>query len=85
MNYEVNLQRLASRALRRLRGKLRQRLDNALLGLEANPRPHGCLKLTNRDEWRIRVGQYRVLYRIDDTTRQVTVTWIGHRRDAYEG
>jgi mRNA-degrading endonuclease RelE of RelBE toxin-antitoxin system len=40
--------------------------------------------MTNSDEWRIRVGRYRLRYLIDDTARQVTVTHIGHRRDVYD-
>jgi len=59
-------------------------VDAALLALENEPRPPGCLKMTGSDEWRIRVGVYRIRYLIDDASRIVTVTRIRHRRDVYD-
>jgi mRNA interferase RelE/StbE len=56
------------------------RLDN----LASNPRPPGCKKLKGGDkEWRIRVGDYRVVYTIDDARLLVEVTRISHRREVY--
>jgi mRNA interferase RelE/StbE len=53
--------------------------------LAENPRPVGCKKLHGyKDRWRIRVGNYRVVYAIDDGRRIVDVTRIAHRKDAYE-
>ena len=53
--------------------------------LAHNPRPAGCAKLKGyRDQWRIRVGDWRVLYTIDDSARRVSVTRIKHRREVYE-
>ncbi len=53
--------------------------------LENNPRPPGCKKLTgHQDIWRIRVGDYRVLYTVDDAEMIVRVSRIAHRRDVYE-
>jgi mRNA interferase RelE/StbE len=53
--------------------------------LASAPRPPGCKKLKGGDnEWRIRVGDYRIVYEIDDTARTVDVTRIGHCRDVYE-
>jgi mRNA interferase RelE/StbE len=53
--------------------------------LAATPRPPGCKKLKGGDkEWRIRVGEYRIVYVIDDRARTVDVTRIAHRRDVYE-
>ena len=50
-----------------------------------NPRPPGCKKLQGyKDQWRIRVGDYRVLYIIDDAELLVEVTRVRHRRDVYE-
>jgi mRNA interferase RelE/StbE len=49
------------------------------------PRPPGCKKLARGDnEWRIRVGSYRIVYEIDDTARTVDVTRTAHRREVYE-
>ena len=83
MSYTVILSPRAVRDRRRLPPDVRQRITTALLALENDPRPPGCLKMTNSDEWRIRVGMYRICYLIDDTTQEVTVTHIGHRRDVY--
>jgi mRNA interferase RelE/StbE len=57
------------------------RLRDAIRLLASNPRPVGCLKLTGRAGWRIRVGAYRIIYDIDDRLQSVTVLNIGHRRD----
>jgi mRNA interferase RelE/StbE len=52
--------------------------------LADEPRPAGCRKLAGLDDaWRIRVGDYRIVYVVDDLARTVTVTRIGHRRDIY--
>jgi mRNA interferase RelE/StbE len=55
----------------------------AIVSLAKYPRPLGCRKLANRPEWRIRVGNYRVLYLIDDPRRIITVAVVAHRRDVY--
>ena len=53
--------------------------------LAASPRPPGCKKLKGGDkEWRIRVGDYRIVYEIDNLARTVDVTRIAHRREVYE-
>ena len=83
MNHTVVFTSSAARDLRRLPEGIRQRIVAALQGLANDPRPPGCVKLSGSDEWRIRVGDYRAIYHIDDTDRQVTVTRIGHRRDVY--
>ncbi len=51
--------------------------------LDPLPRPPGCLKLTGADLWRIRIGDYRVIYAIDDALRLVMVVDVGHRGDVY--
>ncbi len=54
-----------------------------LTALEQTPRPLRCRKLQATDQWRIRVGDYRILYRVDDPAREVTVMRVAHRRDVY--
>ena len=54
-----------------------------IMSLAENPRPPGARKLVNREEWRLRVGEYRILYLIDDKQRTVTITAISHRREIY--
>jgi mRNA interferase RelE/StbE len=61
------------------------RIDRKVLALAANPRPAGCKKLRGyKDQWRIRVGDWRVLYIIDDDAKLISVTRIAHRREVYE-
>lgn len=84
MAYAVLLLPAAERDRRKLPREVRPRIDRALLALEEEPRPPGVTKLaSSSDRWRIRVGDYRVLYRVDDTAREVTVLRIAHRRQAY--
>ena len=84
MSYTVTLSPRAVRDRRRLSADVRRRVDAALLALENNPRPHGCLKMRGSSEWRIRIGTYRIRYLIDDTGRVITVTRIRHRREVYD-
>ncbi|MBL7718682.1 MAG: type II toxin-antitoxin system RelE/ParE family toxin [Flavipsychrobacter sp.] len=62
------------------------RIASEIDSLSDNPRPDGCKKLKGgqTDLWRIRVGNYRVVYRIDDTIYIVNVQRVGHRKDIYE-
>ncbi|MGA9310234.1 MAG: type II toxin-antitoxin system RelE/ParE family toxin [Pseudonocardiaceae bacterium] len=57
---------------------------SAIIALTHNPRPAGVKKLVgSRSDWRIRIGEYRIVYEIDDTSKTVTVLGVAHRRDAY--
>jgi mRNA interferase RelE/StbE len=57
----------------------------AIRALAAEPRPHGCQKLSGSEKYRVRKGSYRILYQVDDDERTVTLVKIGHRRDVYRG
>ena len=83
MTYKVTILRRAQKELAALGGEAYTRVRDAIGGLAEDPRPSGCLKLTGRDGWRIRIGNYRVVYEIDDNGQMVTVLHIGHRRDVY--
>lgn len=83
MKYSVVLSRSERKHLERLSGETESRILARLSELENNPRPPGCKKLTNRDAWRIRVGDYRVIYEIHDKVLQVIVVTVGHRREVY--
>ncbi len=84
MAYAVYMRSAAERERRRLQGHIRQRINQYLLQLESEPRPTGVEKLVGRpNSWRVRVGDYRILYEIDDTKQRVTVYRIVHRREAY--
>jgi len=83
--YSVELKPSARNELGCLSGKLIERILPRLESLESNPRPPGCKKLKGGDnEWRIRVGDYRIVYTIDDGTFRVEVTRIRHRSEVYE-
>lgn len=81
--YSVSLTKRAERERRKLPEDVRNRVEEALLRLAEEPRPLGCRKLQNSNEWRIRVGEYRIRYEIDDENRSITVTRIAHRREVY--
>ena len=85
MVYAVYMRSAAERERRRLQGHIRQRINRHLLQLESEPRPSGVEKLVGRpNSWRIRVGDYRILYEIDDTNQRVIIHRIAHRRDVYQ-
>jgi mRNA interferase RelE/StbE len=84
MNYVVFVTRRSQKQLASLPFDARNRISTGIRSLAQNPRPVGCRKLTGRQEWRIRVGDYRVLYDIDDEQQAVTVFHVGHRRDIYD-
>jgi mRNA interferase RelE/StbE len=81
--YRVEIRRQAAKELARIGLDDRRRIAIAVDGLSRNPRPAGCRKLQGREGWRIRVGVYRVLYRIEDLQLLVLVVKIGHRGDVY--
>jgi len=82
--FRVLLERAAEKDLRKLSPDMHDRIIAAIRGLAADPRPPGCRKLVGtKNDWRIRVGDYRVLYEISDAIRVVRVNRVRHRRDAY--
>ncbi len=82
--YRVEFTTAAAREVRKLDPPIRRRVLAAIVVLEDDPRPTGVRKLTGVDKaWRIRVGDYRVLYEIDDDVVIVTVVRVAHRREAY--
>lgn len=85
MPYKVYLDPVAQRQRKNLPSGVQSRVDEALRKLADDPRPAGCRKLTDSDDWRVRVGDYRIVYGIDDTAREVVIGWVGLRRDAYKG
>jgi mRNA interferase RelE/StbE len=85
MTYELRLARSARKELETLPTTVLARLARALDAFPQNPRPPGCKKLRGTtDLWRVRVGDYRIIYEIDDTARVITVRAIRVRKDAYD-
>lgn len=84
MSYRVFILRRAQKELAKLPTDSYEGVKEAIQTLGENPRPAcGCTKLTGREGWRIRVGDYRVVYEIDDKGRTLTILHVGHRRDVY--
>ena len=82
--YRVLLERTVERDLSRLSSEMHDRVIAAIRALANNPRPPGCRKLAgSRNDWRIRVGDYRVVYEIADEIRVVRVNRVRHRREVY--
>ncbi len=85
MAYSVIIKPSANKALLKLPRNIQTRIVNVLQQLADNPRPPGVLKLQSSfDLYRIRVGDYRIVYSIEDQQIQVLVATIGHRKDIYD-
>jgi mRNA interferase RelE/StbE len=83
MNYTVSILRVAQKQLAKIDQAQRKRVVEAIFSLAESPRPTGCKKLSARSAWRIRVGQYRVIYEVHDDRLVVLVVTIGNRKDVY--
>jgi mRNA interferase RelE/StbE len=84
--YTVIIGRTAQRSIGALQQDMRRRIVAAIDGLAATPRPpNGHPLAGHNDVWRVRVGNYRIIYEIDDHAATVTVTRVAHRREAYRG
>ncbi|RJQ41354.1 MAG: type II toxin-antitoxin system RelE/ParE family toxin [Dehalococcoidia bacterium] len=81
--YRVELRRHAQRALDKLSKSDFQAVIEAIRDLAETPRPRGIEKVKSTGLWRIRQGDYRIIYAIDDTEHLVTVVRVGHRREIY--
>lgn len=83
MRYAVEIKRSAEREMNRRPAEIHRRISERILALEDNPRPLGSRKLRGGDAYRLRVGDYRVLYTVDDQARRILVYGVAHRREAY--
>ena len=83
-SYELLIKPSAAKELEAVGRKSdRSRIVDKIYTLKDDPRPPGCEKLTGQDRYRLRQGQFRILYVVDDGEQTVTVVKIGHRRDVY--
>ena len=85
MNYKVEFASRAIKDLRSIPRSYQGKIIDKAESLAENPYPRGCLKLKGLQEelWRIRVGDYRILYQVDDSVEVIDIRKIGHRKDIY--
>lgn len=83
-NYTIVLAPKAQKQLDKLSDHIAAPILEAIADLAEDPRPSGCKKLKGRDGYRIRTGNYRIIYEIFDTELIIDVVAVGHRKDIYE-
>ena len=83
--YRISLSSRAAKETRKLDRQTLARVAKAIDNLVHSPRPPGCLKVKNRERlWRIRVGDWRIGYEVDDEAQAITIITVGHRREFYD-
>lgn len=83
MTYSISILRRAQKELARLEKLDYERIRDGIVSLAEQPRPNNCKKLVGRAGWRLRIGDLRVIYEIDDESKMITILHVGHRRDVY--
>ena len=81
--YEVEVKRSAVKEIEALPGRDMRDILDRISSLADNPRPYDCRKLSGRPQYRIRRGNYRILYYIDDAMQVVCIVKVGHRKNVY--
>ncbi|MBW4061962.1 type II toxin-antitoxin system RelE/ParE family toxin [Candidatus Saccharibacteria bacterium] len=81
--YVIVLRTSATKELRKLPSPIRQQIIILIDSLASDPRPHGVKKMAGVEAWRIRFGDYRVIFSIQDTRLLIEIIKIGNRRDVY--
>ena len=83
--YKVTFKKLVAKDLRNIANRDVQRILAQIDLLADNPRSEGCLKLSNKQQYRVRVGLYRIIYEIQDARLVIQVVQVGHRTNIYKG
>lgn len=81
--YAIRIKASAEREMASLPKSVFRTVSRKILALESNPRPQGCKKLSGREEYRLRVGDYRVLYIVSDAAKTIEIVAVGNRKDVY--
>ena len=84
MIYEIEVRASAEHDLFKLQSGILKRVDKKIRSLKNDPRPSGVLKLHGEGGWRLRVGDWRIIYDIDDRMRKVFVSRVRHRSEVYQ-
>ena len=82
-SYKIGFRASAEKELRKLPTADLARLIERISALAGNPRPQGCQKLSAEEKYRIRQGDYRIVFSVDDREKAVLIVKIGHRKDIY--
>ena len=85
MSYQVKIDKKVLKRLEKIPEPFYKSIKDSILGLGNEPRPNGSIKLKGRVGYRIRVGNYQVIYEIEDSIKIVEVLDVGHRGEIYEG
>jgi mRNA interferase RelE/StbE len=81
--YRVEIKKSAAKEIERLPSKDRRAILEKIESLSENPRPYDCKKLSAQEKYRVRCGDYRILYSIEDDILTIIVVKVGHRKDVY--
>ena len=84
MTYTIYIERYAQKQIMKLDKRAIPLIKSAIAGLADNPRKRGSIKLKGEEAYRIKVGNYRIIYEIDDKKVTVIVVAVGHRKDVYK-
>ena len=82
--YQIRITPTAQKQLNKLPVSIKEILIETILELGFNPRPHGCTKLKGRNGYRIRKGDFRIIYDIFDRILTVEVIAVGNRKNIYD-
>jgi mRNA interferase RelE/StbE len=83
--YKVTITRSAEKDLKNFDRQTKNRIVREILSLAEDPRPHGCRKVVSEERlWRIRVGDWRIGYEINDSAEEITIIRVGHRGEFYD-
>ncbi len=83
VKYKIQVKKSAAKELRKIPQKELVKILGKIENLSTNPHPTGSIKLTNQEKYRIRIGNYRVLYSIEDNILTVFIVKVGHRKNIY--
>ena len=81
--YSIEVKQSAAKELSKIPKKELTRILDRISSLSDDPRPEGSIKLTNKEEYRLRIGKYRVLYSVEDNILTVYIVKAGHRKNIY--
>lgn len=81
--YQILIENKVTKELDVIPDRMYERIEQVILQLKQEPRPFGVKKLGGKDEWRLRVGNYRILYTVDDKKKKVKIYRVKHRKEAY--